>query len=157
MDENKVELSVAEQAEQAAKDYFRQGLNCAECVLKAFMDTHETGMSEEVLALATGFGGGIGRAQSLCGAISGAVMAVGMAKGRRNPLEKETPRERAQELGTIYPHFAEMVQELEGRYGTMICKELSSPFDEFEGKSRRKNCQEIIGFCAALAARYAEK
>jgi len=156
MDENK-SLTLAEEAEQRARDYFRQGLNCAECVLKAFMDTHETGMSEEILALSTGFGGGIGRAQSLCGAIAGAVMAVGTVKGRRNPLEKETPRERAQELGGIYPTFAEMAQEITEHYGSLICKELSAPFDEFEGKARRKSCQEIIGFCAALAAKNVEK
>lgn len=157
MIENKpANLTVPEKAEQLAKEYFREGLNCAECVLLAFMDTHETGFPEEVLALATGFGGGIGHTKNMCGAISGAVMALGLVRGRKNPFAKETPKERALELREIYPAFAEMVRQIEEDYGTLICAELSNPHGEFEGKARRKNCQEIIGYCAALSAKCAE-
>jgi len=151
------QLSMIEKTEQAAKEYFRHGLNCAECVVQGFLDTHDTGMPSEVLALATGFGGGVGRTQNLCGAISGAVMALGLVKGRRNPQEKETPAERIRELGEIYPLYAEMVREIEAQYGTLICRELCAPHGDFEGKVRRKSCQEMVGYCAALAAKYAEE
>jgi C_GCAxxG_C_C family probable redox protein len=158
MDEKSMEqFSIVEKTEQAAKEHFRHGLNCAECVVQGFLDTHDTGMPQEVLALTTGFGGGIGRTKNLCGAISGAVMALGLVKGRRNPLAKETAAERIGELGEIYPFYTEMVQELEAHYGTLICRELCAPHGEFEGKARRKNCQEMVAFCAALAAKYAEK
>ena len=43
-----------------AMNYFRQGLNCTECVMRAFMDMHDTGLPEEVICMGTGFGGGIG-------------------------------------------------------------------------------------------------
>jgi C_GCAxxG_C_C family probable redox protein len=151
------QLSMIEKTEQAAKEHFRHGLNCAECVVQGFLDTHDTGMPQEVLALTTGFGGGIGRTHNLCGAISGAVMALGLVKGRRNPQEKETPAERIRELGEIYPFYADMVREIEDNFGTLICRELCAPHGDFEGKARRKNCQEMVGYCAALAAKYAEK
>ena len=31
-----------DEAESRGRDYFRQGLNCSECVLRTFMDMHET-------------------------------------------------------------------------------------------------------------------
>ena len=47
-------------ADEIGRGYFRQGLNCTECVLKTFMDMYDTDLPEEILCMATGFGGGIG-------------------------------------------------------------------------------------------------
>ena len=158
MDENNINLlSAEEKAQELARGHFREGLNCSECVLLAFMETHETGMPTEILALSTGFGAGIGHTKNICGAITGAVMALGLEKGRKNPFEAETPRERAGELKEIYPVFADMTHEIENRYGSLLCSEITGPLGDFNGKERRKNCQEIIGYCARLAAKYAEK
>lgn len=153
--ENKtIEESMTE-AEAMAKNYFKQGLNCAECVMRTFLDTHDTGFSEEIMALSTGFGGGMGRTRNTCGAITGAVLALGTLKGRKNAFEKETPAERTKDLVTIYEPFADLINEIKDTYGTLICSELSAPHGDFECKSRKKNCQQIIGHCAALAAKYA--
>lgn len=145
-----------EEAQKKASGYFKEGLNCSECVMRTFMDMNDTGLPPEAVALATGFGGGIGRTRNICGAITGAIMAVSSVKGRRDLWEKDTPKERAAQLPEIYKPFAQMVEEIEQKYGTLICKELSAPFGDFAGKERRKNCQEIIGYAAALAAKYAE-
>ena len=40
-----------DEAERRGKDYFRQGLNCSECVLRTFMDMHETGLPESIIRL----------------------------------------------------------------------------------------------------------
>jgi len=143
--------------EEKARGYFREGLNCSECVFQTFLDLEDTHLPQEVIALATGFGGGIGRTRNICGAISGAVMAVSATKGRKNLWEKETPRERAAQLTPIYTPFANMITEIKERYGTIICSELSAPLGEFEGKARKKNCQDIIGYAASLVAKYTEK
>ena len=45
-------------ADELSRGYFRQGLNCSECVLRTFMDIYETGLPEEIICMATGFGGG---------------------------------------------------------------------------------------------------
>ena len=152
--EEKIQL-----AEETAKGYFRQGLNCAECVLRTYMDLYETGMPEEVLCMATGFGGGIGHTKNTCGAISGAVMAVGLDKGRPDPFgPKEEMGERISHLQNgIYPCFAEMVEEIEGEYGTLICSEMSRSYEDFDSKPRMKNCMQITAYCAGLAVKYTEK
>jgi len=65
-----------DEAERRGKDYFRQGLNCSECVLRTFMDLHETDLPESIIRLASGFGGGMGHTKNTCGAITGAVLAL---------------------------------------------------------------------------------
>ena len=77
-----------EQAKNNAADNFKQGLNCAESVFKAILDTGVApDFLPETVALATGFGGGMGLTGNNWGALIGAVMAVGAVHGRKNPLE----------------------------------------------------------------------
>lgn len=145
-------------ARDTAKNYFRQGLNCTECVTRTFLDMHDTGLPDEVMCIATGFGGGIGHTKNICGAITGAVIAAGMVKGRRDPFEKEEMKDRVQQLqGEIYPVFGAMINEIQEEYGTLICRELSDPFGDYEGKARKKNCMQMIGYCAAIAEKYASE
>lgn len=59
-----------------AKAFHDSGANCAQSVLAAFTDL--TGLSEdESMKLTTAFGGGA-RYGGLCGAVSGALMVLGM-------------------------------------------------------------------------------
>ena len=65
--------------EQAAKDLFAGGYNCAQAVLGVFCA--ENGLdSENALKLASGFGGGM-RCGETCGAVSGALMVLGLRCG----------------------------------------------------------------------------
>ncbi len=157
MDENK-ELTLVEKAEQDAKNGFRQGLNCSECVMTAMLNNFDTGLPKEVVKLASAFGGGMGHTKNTCGAITGAVMALSAIVGRENPLAKETMAERVAELQQgIYPIVGRMVEEMKEEYGTLICSELSDPHGDWEGKARKKNCMAMIGYCAGMAAKYAEE
>ena len=144
--------------EQDAKECFKQGLNCSECVMTAFLNHFDTGLPKEVVKLATGFGGGMGHTKNTCGAITGAVMALSAIVGRENPAAKETVGERITELQQgIYPIVGKMVNEIKDEYGTLICSELSNPFGDFACKERKKNCMTMIMHCANLAAKYAEE
>jgi len=146
-------------ADELSRGYFKQGLNCAECVTKTLMDIYEVNLPDEVICMATGFGGGMGHTKNTCGAITGAVLALGMIKGRKNPFgPKDEMMDRINELqNEIYPVFGKMIEEIEGKYGTLICSEMSNPFGDFDSKPRKKNCMEIIGVCSQLAVKYAER
>ena len=82
---------------------FMQGRNCAQCVLGAYAG--ETGYDpEETDRVASCFGGGMLMGQT-CGAVTGALMAVGLlGGGREQTLE-----------------FEKQFQE---RFGTCVCQEL---------------------------------
>ena len=146
-------------AEELAKGYFKNGLNCAECVLKTYMDMYDTGMPEEAICMASGFGGGIGHTKSVCGAVSGAVMALGLDKGRKDPDgPREEMRERIDHLyKNIYPEFASLLDDVKDEYGTIICSEMSQQFEDFESKPRMRNCMKITMDCAALAVKHTEE
>ena len=111
-DINIIQDKMAE-AESIARNYFRQGLNCSECVYLAFLDVISPDISRESACLASGFGGGMGHTKNNCGAVSGAVMALGAVIGRKNPLEKENPEERISELQPIYDTVGKMIYEIE--------------------------------------------
>lgn len=149
--------TLPEQAQEHAKNYFRQGLNCSECVMQTFLDLHGSALPKEIVCLATGFGGGMGHTKNTCGAITGAVMALSAVVGRENPMAKDNMAERIQELNGIYDIVGEMVQEMEEKFGSLICSELSAPHGDFECKARKKSCMQMIGDCAALAMQYIEK
>ena len=66
--ERKVEKAIAS---------FKSGYNCAQSVVVAF--TEDLGFDEnQALEMSVGFGGGMGRLQEKCGAVTGAFMVIGM-------------------------------------------------------------------------------
>lgn len=56
-----------------------------------------------------------------------------LLKDAANPFgPKEEMGARIQHLqGDIYPVFGKMVNEIEDKYGTLICREMSQPFGDF--------------------------
>ena len=73
-------MTAPEKKGQLAQEYFESGCNCSQAVLLAFAP--DCGLERDTaLALASSFGGGFGRMRELCGALSGAGMALGLLRG----------------------------------------------------------------------------
>lgn len=72
--------------------------------------------SDVIPRIASGFGGGIGNTGATCGAVVGAVMAIGLIKERGESLED-------------YMSLAKVVQEFRSRFeaemNTINCRELT--------------------------------
>jgi len=64
--------------------------------------------------LATGFGGGVGRKGSLCGAFTGSIMAIGMKMGRTDPKDKEA-------VSRIYGKCQQFWNQFEKEFGSCYC------------------------------------
>lgn len=61
-------------------EYFKKGMNCAQAVLSALGP--RLGLDRETcVKIAAPFGAGMARAQKTCGAVTGALMALGLARG----------------------------------------------------------------------------
>ncbi len=107
---------VPEERAERAKEYFKNGYNCCQAVLLAFSDVFETA-PEQLAALGSGFGGGMGRLREVCGAVSAMTLATGFISPAVNP--KEMDRRTA--------NYA-LVQKLAGEFreenGSIVCKEL---------------------------------
>lgn len=92
---------------------FMRGYNCAQAVSSVF--TEDTGVPEEIiLRTAIGFGGGMGRTGGTCGAVSGAVIVIGLMAGSTDPAEKE-----AKEL--TYTLTQEFIERFTEKYGSVSC------------------------------------
>jgi len=86
--EKKLANKNIENAAQDAKALFSSGFNCAESSLLSVCKAIGIN-SDAIPKIATGFGGGVSRYGSICGALSGALMALGMAEGRKDPKDNE--------------------------------------------------------------------
>jgi C_GCAxxG_C_C family probable redox protein len=63
--------------EEKAIVSFKSGLNCAQAVLTAYSE--EMNFDKKLaLSIACGFGGGMGRLQETCGAVTGSYMVLGV-------------------------------------------------------------------------------
>jgi C_GCAxxG_C_C family probable redox protein len=71
---------------QLAAESFWKGFHCSEAVLIA-MAGYIGVTSELIPKIATGFGGGIASSGSVCGALVGGVMAIGIKYGRSEVIQ----------------------------------------------------------------------
>jgi C_GCAxxG_C_C family probable redox protein len=103
--------------EQAAS-YFRQGYACSQSVLLTFAE--QLGLTHELAErIAGGFGGGMGRTGRTCGAVSGAVMALGLAftgnfAGEGSAAAKEQ----------MYARVRQFFDEFQNLHGSLDCNTL---------------------------------
>jgi C_GCAxxG_C_C family probable redox protein len=102
--------------EEDAVQYFADGLSCAPAVFAAF--GKEMGLTEDdCLKIGCAFGGGMARHQYTCGAVTGALMALGLYFGRGagdGPEKKELTYEKTNEF----------IEEFTRLHGSLNCREL---------------------------------
>jgi len=68
--------------DEKAIEAFRSGLNCAQAVLKCYSEILSID-NDVALNISSGFGGGMGRLQETCGAVTGSYMVLGIYNGRK--------------------------------------------------------------------------
>ena len=55
---------------------FKSGYNCSEAIVEAFRKYAGVNIDDNAFRLASGFGGGIGHARNICGALVGCTMVT---------------------------------------------------------------------------------
>ena len=99
-----------------ATDLFEEGFNCSQSVLcssPAAIALPRT----VLLRLAAPFGGGMGRMGEVCGAVAGALMAIGLTAGFSTPADEEA------RLAT-YQIVRDFANRFRQRNGSILCHEL---------------------------------
>ncbi|MDF1574331.1 MAG: C-GCAxxG-C-C family protein [Bacteroidales bacterium] len=101
---------------QYAEELFLSGFNCAQSVLLSFAD--DLKYSKELAQkIAAGFGGGMGKQQETCGAVTGAIMVLGMLKGEEVNNNEELK-------AAAYGSVKELHSDFFAEYKTTQCREL---------------------------------
>jgi len=102
-------------ADQAV-EYFNSGFNCCQATLASLCRTLSLD-SESAFRIAAAFGGGIGRSGETCGAVTGALMLVGLKHGMIS-AEDVDAKEKAYVLAKRF------IEEFKLRNQYIKCKEL---------------------------------
>ncbi len=101
---------------ERALSYFKDGFNCSQSVLAAF--TPDFGLPERTaFMLASPFGAGMGRTQNICGAVSGAIMSIGLRYGK-GAGDEDDRREDA------YARTVRFLDLFKAAHGSINCREL---------------------------------
>jgi C_GCAxxG_C_C family probable redox protein len=94
---------------------FADGFSCSQAVLSAFAPG--LALPDEVaLRIASAFGGGVARRGEVCGAVTGALMALGLAKGHADNTEESK--------SATYELVSEFLRRFEEKHGAVACRSL---------------------------------
>ena len=101
---------------EEAKKQFEKGFLCAPAVLSTYSE--QLGLEKALaLKIACGFGAGIGRMGKTCGAVTGALMVIGLKYGKVNLADEESEQR-------TYTLVKEFIDRFTALYGSIECKEL---------------------------------
>lgn len=135
-----------DQVQELAEKKFREGtFFCSESVLSVLNQYLDYPFSDEVVRLASSFPIGMGKAQCLCGAVSGGQMVLGMAYGR---LEGESMNPK------MFPVSKALHDHVVLDYGATCCRVITKQWngDNFSSPERKEHCIHITGDVARWVA-----
>jgi C_GCAxxG_C_C family probable redox protein len=129
-----------------AQERFEQKFNCSQSVFSAFAP--KFGIPVEIaLKLASPFGGGTAHQGHVCGAVTGALMVLGL---RRGNATSETKAE-------TYRLAEEYIKRFQELHGSILCRELTgydiSKPDEFQ---KARESRVFYDTCPGLVKNAAE-
>ncbi len=106
---------------EKALSLFDNKYNCSQSVLTAFSEDLDM-TEDELLRVACAFGGGIGRQQLTCGALTGASMVLGLKFGKGLNDSEDKKQETYSRVVGLFEEFARL-------NGTSNCRELLHNLD----------------------------
>jgi C_GCAxxG_C_C family probable redox protein len=132
---------------------FKSGITCSSAVFSAFAS--ELGLDDKTAKkIACGFGAGISKTGNICGAVSGAIMVIGLRYGKAEPGDDAaTEKTRAR--------TRQFIQEFTQKNGSVSCTELLghnlNVQDEYNAAAKanlfRTRCPEYVRDAAAILER----
>lgn len=129
-----------------AEQLFRSGTYfCSEAVLQTINEFLGMPYDANVVKLASGFPIGMGKAQCLCGAVSGGQMALGISYGR---VEGEPMQDKMFEVSKNLHDY------IKDEYKSLCCRVITKEWqgDNFKSPERKNHCITITGKVARWVA-----
>ncbi len=141
---SKGDEALTKTAVDAALSYFDSEYNCVQSVLKSVLE-HKGLYFGNATDLAAGFGGGIAFSGQQCGAISGAMMVIGLMVGQTTTDVKE-------QRSITHRLSSEFMNTFKAEFGSIRCDDLtgvnmsdSRAFEQaYEAGVFRKTCPKFV-------------
>src|SRR5574344_135160 len=127
-----------------AVNCFTDGFNCAEAVLSTFSDDYSC-PKEVALKIAGAFGSGMGQLDETCGAVTGALMVIGLKYGKYKIGDTESK-------DRTYAYVKQFSDNFKCKFGSIKCSDLikynlSNPEELLEARKAgvfQSICPELI-------------
>ena len=129
---------------------YKSRFTCSSAVFSAFSD--ELGLDPDMAKkIACGFGAGISKSGNICGAVSGAIMVIGLKYGKTMQGD-DAATEKTRAL------VQKFLQEFTKRHGSVNCTELlgynlGKPEEFAQARDNKQfvtKCPELVGDAAAI-------
>lgn len=134
---------IVNDARTKAEGYFQRGeFFCSESVIHTLNELLGWPFDRSISRLASGFPIGIGKSGCVCGAISGGVMALGLAYGRDHGNAMNSK---------MLPIAAELHDHIKKLYKSTCCRVITKDL-VFDSPERKAHCVKITGEVAAWIA-----
>ena len=109
-------LELPQSKPDQAERIFHEGFNCAQSAFLPFARDYKIDVNH-ALKLATGFGAGMVSRGDTCGAVTGAMMAIGLKYGRNIVSDEQSKNYTYQLINEFYDAFKK-------EHGSILCKDL---------------------------------
>ncbi|BDB00673.1 C-GCAxxG-C-C family protein [Clostridium botulinum] len=130
---------------EVAENYYRNGdFYCSEAVVKTIRDEFKIEVSDDAIAMASGFPVGMGGSGCTCGAIAGGIMALGMVFGRKEA--KDPIVEKSMELSK------KLHDDFKKEHKSLCCRFLTKDM-QLGSKEHMDQCIAFTGEVAERVAR----
>lgn len=125
-----------EKLENDAEEIFNNGFACSESVIYAINKNLELGMSDDAIAMSSGFPWGLGGPGCICGALAGGTMCLGQVFGRRTPGDPAIQKcfKLTEEL---HDYFVE-------QNGAPCCGKIIAEYADRNDPDRKCKCTKLV-------------
>ena len=146
-----MKFNVKERAD-LARQLFTEGYNCSQAVLLAYCS--DLGLNQEIAkAIASSFGGGMGRMREVCGTCTAMFALVGLASPSSVPGDIKTKT-------ANYQLVQELAEAFKRETGSIICRDMlelngnthEGPIPEIRTGEyyKRRPCSELVYLAAEI-------
>ena len=136
-----------EKASSHSIQLFNSGYKCAESVLISVAQAHHID-SPIIPQIATGFCSGTARTGNICGAVAGAIIAIGLLRGRSSHQQPVEP---------TYELVQQFIESFEAQFGSTTCLGLTGVHlgteegqAAFEAAGMMEKCTQYVGQATRL-------
>lgn len=134
---------LVKEAHATVEGLFRSGYNCAESIVRGFGQLLNQDLGDETYQLFSGYGGGLGHAGCICGALNASIAVLGMFRGRKSNQDDRL---------VVYNLAQKFHDCFEDEFGATCCRVLNQM--PFGTREQKRQCLEITTNTASLLMRF---
>ncbi|WDV44474.1 C-GCAxxG-C-C family protein [Clostridiaceae bacterium M8S5] len=140
----KTEVSISKIRHDAEEEFRAGNFYCSEAVVYSIKNNFNIDMSDDMIAMASGFPVGIGKSKCVCGAVSGGILTLGYFFGRKKGGDKKV--QKTLELAN------ELQESFRKNHGCLCCHVQTKGMDMGSGEHK----SQCISFTGEIAQKTAE-